>query len=112
MNGILPVEYLLHHMLLGEEIFLLLNSTISPLMIAKADRLLNHYCFKMQSHYTARQMTMNVHQLLHLPQIVLNFGPLYVYSCFAFEGMNGSLLNYIKGTQHIEMQITEAIYKV
>jgi len=112
MNGILPAEYLLHHMLLVEAIYLLLNSSITPMMIAKADRLLNHYCFKMQSYYTGRQMTMNTHQLLHLTQVVLNFGPLYSYSCFAFEGMNGSLLNYIKGTQHIEKQITEAVYRV
>ena len=34
-----------------------------------------------------------------------------MYSCFAFEGLNGCLLNHIKGTQHVELQITEAICK-
>ena len=32
-------------------------------------------------------------------------------SCFAFENLNGCLLNFIKGTQHVEMQIIEAVCK-
>lgn len=108
---ILPIEYLAHHMLLVEAIYILLSSSITPLILDKAKRMINHYCFKIQSYYTERQMTANVHHLLHLPQTVLSFGPLYVYSCFAFEGLNGCLLNHIKGTQHVELQITEAICK-
>jgi len=54
-------------------------------------------------------MTANVHHLLHLTKIVREFGPLYVYSCFPFEGTNGSLLSYIKGTQHINAQILETV---
>ena len=54
-------------------------------------------------------MTANVHNLLHLPKIVKEFGPLYIYSCFPFEGANGSLLSYIKGTQHVDAQILETV---
>ena len=54
-------------------------------------------------------MTANVHELLHLPQIIKKFGPLYVYSCFPFQGANGSLLSYIRGIQHIDMQILETV---
>lgn len=111
MFNILPMEYLAHHMLLVEAIYVLLNSSISPLMLDKAERMIKHYCFKIGSYYSERQMTANVHQLLHLPHIVLSFGPLNVYSCFAFESLNGCLLNFIKGTQHVEMQIIEAICK-
>ena len=98
-------------MLLVEAIYILLSSSITPLMLDRARRMINHYCFKILSYYTERQMTANVHHLLHLPQIVLSLGPLHVYSCFAFEGLNGCLLNHIKGTQHVELQITEVIYK-
>ena len=111
MYDILPIEYLAYHMLLVEAIYILLGSSITPLMLDKAKRMINYYCFKIQSYYTERQMTANVHHLLHLPQTILSFGPLYVYSCFAFEGLNGCLLNHIKGTQHVELQITEAICK-
>ena len=98
-------------MLLVEAIYTLLYSSISPPMLDQAERMIKHYCFKMASYYTERQTTVNVHQLLHLPHIVLSFGLLNVYSCFAFENLNGCLLNFIKGTQHVEMQIIEAICK-
>ena len=111
MLNILPVEYLAHHMLLVEAIYILLSSSISPLMLGKADRLIKHYCFKMASYYSERQMTANVHQLLHLPHIVSSFGPLNAYSCFGFENLNGCLLSFIKGTRYVEMQIIEAVCK-
>ena len=37
-------------------------------------------------------MTLNVHGLLHLPEIVTNLGPLWAHSCFPFEAANGDLL--------------------
>ena len=57
MYDILPIEYLAHHMLLVEAIYILLSSFITPLMLDKAKRTINHYCFKIQSYYTERQMT-------------------------------------------------------
>ena len=109
MFSILPMEYLAHHMLLVEAIHTLLKSSIISSQLNKTEKLLQHYCFKFQHYYSERYMTANVHQLLHLPEIVKKFGPLYVYSCFPFEGTNRSLLSYIRGTQHIDMQILEAV---
>ena len=54
-------------------------------------------------------MTANVHHLLHMPRVVSDFGPLFGYSCFPFEGLNGHLLKQIKGTQHVALQIIEAV---
>ena len=54
-------------------------------------------------------MTANVHCLLHLPEVVKEQGPLYVTSCFSFEALNGQLLNLMKGTQGIAVQIARAI---
>ena len=54
----------------------LLSSSITPVMLDRAGRMIHHYCFKIQHYYTECQMTANV---LHLPQIVLNFGPLHVH---------------------------------
>ena len=96
-------------MLLVEAIYLLLQDTIESSELSQADILLQHYCFKLGHYYGARFMTANVHYLLHLAQVVHNFGPLYSYSCFAYEGLNGQLLSYIKGTQYIESQILEKV---
>ena len=109
MLNILPTEYLAHHMLLVESVFILLQTSISPTMITKAEMVIKHYCFKMQAYYSMRCMTANLHHLLHLPQIVLQHGPLHTYSCFPFESMNGRLLSLIKGTQYVDRQIIEAV---
>lgn len=109
MINILPVDYIIHHMLLVEAVATLLQDSISLTMLIKAEQLIKHYCFKFSIYYSERYMTANIHHLLHLPEVVTNFGPLFVYSCFPFESQNGKLLNFVKGTQHADLQIIEAI---
>ena len=53
-------------------------------------------------------MTMNVHNLRHLPQVVRNLGPLWSHSCFPFESANGDMLKLFCGSQAVEKQV----YKV
>ena len=50
-------------------------------------------------------MSANVHLLLHLPDTVRQLGPLWVYSCFYFEGQNGTLKSLVHGTRHVDSQI-------
>ena len=49
--------------------------------------------------------THNFHLLRHLTYFVKLFGPLWVYSCFGFEALNGFLTTMIHGTQHISNQV-------
>ena len=53
----------------------------------------------------AKDMSANVHLLLHLPSTARQLGPLWVYSCFYFEGQNSTLKSLVHGTQHIEKQV-------
>ena len=52
MFSILPMEYLAHHMLLVEGIHTLLKSSITSSQLNKAEKLLQHYCFKLQHYYS------------------------------------------------------------
>ena len=109
MMNILPEEYIAHHMLLVEVVATLLQGSISQTMLRKTG-LIKHYCFKFPFYYSERYMTANLHHLLHLPEVVSNFGPLFAaYSCFPFESQNGKLLKFVKGTQHVDLQIIESI---
>ena len=47
------------------------------------------------SLYPRELCTMNVHCLIHLSKIVRNWGPLWAYSCFGFESMNGHLTRLV-----------------
>ena len=48
---------------------------------------------------------MNVHMLRHLTFHVLNWGPLWVYSCFSYESLNGELKKYFHGTRNMSDQV-------
>lgn len=48
---------------------------------------------------------MNVHMLQHLPNCVQYWGPLWVYSCFHFENMNGTLKSLFHGTRNMTKQV-------
>ena len=49
--------------------------------------------------------TMNVHLLKHMPACVANWGPLWVYSCFHFESVNGHLKAHFHGTRAMNYQV-------
>ena len=105
LTGILPDQYWDHYCLLVIAISGLLNESISEDQIAYCYCLLKKFCAQFSSLYGERYMLINVHLLLHLPDTVRELGPLWVYSCFHFEGQNGILKNLIHGTQKIDMQL-------
>ncbi len=47
---------------------------------------------------------MNVHMLRHLPDCVEQWGPLWAYSCFHFENINGVLKKLFHGTRDMSKQ--------
>jgi hypothetical protein len=59
----------------------------------------------MSNLYGAEFMTYNVHILLHLVQSCSNWGPLWQFSAFMFESLNGEILKYIKSSNGVASQI-------
>lgn len=49
--------------------------------------------------------TFNVHQLLHLAEVVRDLGPLWSNSCFPFEDYNGDLRDLFHGTKNVNGQV-------
>lgn len=107
---IMPPKYLYHYCTLLEGIYLLNQSSISDDDIVKSEGLINYFVFMFPSLYGAKYVTINMHSLLHLPDIVRKIGPLWSTSCFAFESANGDLLKMFHGTQYIDIQIINAVH--
>ena len=105
LSGILPSPYLSHFSLLVMSIHTLLQQSISDRQILQCENMINLFCQQFEILYGQRYMSANVHLLLHLPNTVRQLGPLWVYSCFYFEGQNGALKSLVHGTQHIEKQV-------
>lgn len=80
--GIMGEEYMDHHMHLVSAIYLLSSQSVNLEHVATARRLLHVYVERFRYLYGLRFLGINVHQLLHLPDVVLELGPLWVYSCF------------------------------
>ena len=53
--------------------------------------------------------SMNVHLLHHLPQCVRLWGPIWAYSCFHFESLNGFLKSLFHGTKDMTKQVKSSL---
>ena len=70
------------------------------------DLLMLNYCIIEIFFLSGKQFqTFNVHQLLHLPEVVRDLGPLWSNSCFPFEDYNGDLRDLFHGTKNVDGQV-------
>ncbi len=100
MHDILMPEYYKHFLLLSESIFLLLQDSIKPSDIRHSRIQLARFVAMFPVMYGESVMTLNVHQLLHFPDNVLNLGPLWCFSCLPFEDANVFLLKLFNGNEY------------
>ena len=52
-----------------------------------------------------KRTTHNVHLISHLVDCVRSWGPLWAYTCFVFETMNGQLKKLFHGTRDMSKQV-------
>ena len=108
LSGLLPTSYLKHFLLLVEGVYLLTKSSITRHEINKANQCLSTFARSFQVLYGKENVTYNVHQLTHLAQTVIDWGPLWCYSAYIFEGFNMVLLRLFHGTQAVPNQIANS----
>jgi len=87
----LPAEYAHHFSLLVYALHILLGSNIDENDLNTADQLLHCFYIHMPELYSELSCTLNMHNLIHLVPLVRRWGPLWAYSCFGFENINGHL---------------------
>ena len=105
LKDFLPADYLHHLALLVSAIYKLLCTDITSDQISAAEEQLNLFYTLIPILYTDQLCTMNVHSLIHLPDCVRRWGPLWAYSCFSFENMNGFLKKQCHSTKNVLPQL-------
>lgn len=105
LTGIMSEAYLSHHQLLVSGIYLLYQKSVSEYDIGMARQLLHQYVKDYKRLYHVEFMTSNLHSLLHLADLVRDFGPLWVFTCFPFENANGILKLLVHATRDAQLQI-------
>ena len=109
LTGLLPADYIYHLSLFVSGMHLLLSDMVSSAEIGLAHSLLSDFYKLTPKLYPVEICTMNLHSLIHLSQFVRLWGPLWCYSCFGFESMNGHLRKSCHGTRLV---LTQLIHNV
>ena len=90
---------------LREELHLLFSKISSPQKRESSAILFRKFIFDFSLMFGEHNLTPNFHDLNHLPSIVENSGPLYEYSAFNFEHLNGRLSSMCNGNKRLDKQI-------
>ncbi|KAK3924227.1 L-idonate 5-dehydrogenase (NAD(P)(+)) [Frankliniella fusca] len=87
----------------------LLMRSISESDLEEADLCLKLFVNAFAGIYSDRDLTYNIHQLLHLSLSVKRHGPLSCTSAFAFESMNGLIAKATHGANNVGKEIANNI---
>ena len=90
LHGILDHAYFLQWSLLVSSIGILTKDYISPSELTLADDMLKDFCRLYPILYGGFSCSINFHLVRHLVYYIFRRGPLWAYSCFAFESLNTS----------------------
>lgn len=101
----LPHNFHTHWALLVDGVSLLLTDSISQGQLQHSESVLKKFVIDFQTLYGLNNVSFNVHLCLHLTTSVRCWGPLWAHSAFIYEAFNGTLLEMIKGTQGVPLQI-------
>lgn len=112
LKGILPQRYLNHWHLFASAIRTLLQMKVSDKDIELAEKSLKQFVKETQTLYGERFMTFNLHLLTHTPGFVKDYGALWAWSTFCFEGFNGVIKTLHNGTQYIPNQIFYTYFRL
>jgi len=108
---ILPERYLQHFASLVEGVYILLGDNITPPLLDLARDMLSNFYKNHQVLYGDANCSLNVHNVgAHLVTYVQAWGPLWAWSCFPFEDLNGALLDCVHGTGNQCRQLIWMLY--
>ncbi|CAN8007111.1 unnamed protein product [Ixodes pacificus] len=105
VDSILHERYLNHFSLLVRGIFMLLQDEVPTADISDSTDCLVQFVVGVQFLYSEKEMTSNVHLLLHLAKSVVLQGPLWAHSCFTFEANMGRLKSLVTSAKAVPHQV-------
>lgn len=108
-QGILQPALLEHFCTFSSTMYVLLKDNISMAEIQACQDQLNHFVKNYEILYGKENMNSIVHQLLHMPNQVREYGPMWLYSAFTFENENNHLLSLIRNWKDVLAQISKRI---
>lgn len=106
LENILPELYLNHLKLFVSALHCLSGKAIDKRELPTIEKNLKQFVKLFEESFGESEMTMNVHKILHLVQMVKDSGPLWAFGAFGFESKNGQVVKFVKGSKDVLLQIT------
>ncbi|KAH3894571.1 hypothetical protein DPMN_018728 [Dreissena polymorpha] len=111
VNGLLKKEYMDNLGFLVDGIYLLLGDAITEDDLLRAEMSLAKFQLSFETLYGPQNCGLNVHNIgCHLAQYVQHHGPLWAWSCFGFEDLNGFLIKSSHGTGDVSTQLLSTLF--
>lgn len=107
LKGNLPSKFYRNWMKLVDIMHYLLGPSISIEKLRVVKKRMLSFVSEYQKLYGKQFMSYNAHLLLHLVDTVQAWGPLWGYSLYPFESVNGILTKTVCGTRYAEVQIVQ-----
>ena len=105
LKNILPDPYLKHFSYFAEAIMLLSSSAIHKSEICRAEELIKSFVQGIPNLYGPEFCLYNFHIILHAPACVRHWGPLWSYSAFQYENLNGKIGRLLNGHSKVDIQL-------
>lgn len=99
MKNLISKDVYNHWLLLVHGVTLLLGTEITKSDVDEAEFALQKFVSGVKEIYGSQELSYNIHLLLHLPQAVKSWGPLWAHSCFLYEDSLGQLKQFHHGTR-------------
>ena len=106
LDGIMEPRYMENLCFLVEGIHILLRDNINQDSLVRARDMLRQFYSTFENLYGLNNCGLNIHNIgAHLVDYVEMHGPLWAWSCFPFEDMNGLLVKSAHGTGDVCRQL-------
>lgn len=106
LSGLLQFKYVNHFRLLSRAVYTLSKQNLTHNEIENAHKELVEFVNTFEELYGPSNVTMNLHLLKHLAKSVVNLGPLWATSVYAFETNNGVVIKSNTSTKDILHQLS------
>ncbi|CAN7999346.1 unnamed protein product [Ixodes hexagonus] len=107
LRGILPAAYYKNWMKFVQIMHFLLMELVPLDQLSQVGKNMTSFLKEYETLYGTQHITYNAHLLLHLVDSVREWGPLWNYSTYSFENMNGQIVRFVNGTRFAQWQIVE-----
>ena len=94
---------------LSSVMYIFFKSKISESDHEYGEKAIDNFVKKFQRRYGMQKMNPILHQLIHIPKVVRQIGPMWGYSTFHFEDENANLLQLVRGPHKVCEQISKRL---